>query len=644
MAGTAAGPKPLDLAAVFASLPHAYLVIGPDLTALAASDEYLRLTLTCRQDLIGTQVFGDPRSDRLNLNHVRSAIAEAFRTGRPSRLRAQKFDIAGPDARGGGFEERCWDIVDTPVLDAAGQVVCVIHSCADVGDAVRREQAAAEHLGEIEERFAVTFEQSAVGVAHVGLGGRLRRTNARFRALLGYAPEEIADKRMGELIHPEDRALADRHVAELLSGSVPHYRTEKRYLRKDGAPLWVSVTRSLVRTAGGEPDYFVVVVEEIAARKEAEAALQEREASLQSILDTVPDGLVVIDDRGTVELFSKAAEKVFGYRAAEVIGRNVKMLMPAGERERHDGYLARYLETGVPTIIGIGRIVTGERKDGSTFPMTLSVGEVAGKARFVGFVRDITERQQTEANLRELQAELVHMSRFTALGEMASALAHELNQPLTAIANYLKGGRRLLEQNNPAMRPVLLEAVNHAAEQALRAGQIIRRLRDFVARGESERRPESLPRMIDEACALALVGAGNSGIRVLVDLDPEARLIYADRIQIQQVLVNLIRNAVEAMSDATTRRLTIGAVAMSDHQVEVSVADTGPGLSPEVAAHLFQPFVTTKKTGMGVGLSICRTIVEAHEGTIWAGVPAGGGTVFRFTLPSVTAEADADGA
>ena len=258
-----------------------------------------------------------------------------------------------------------------------------------------------------------------------------------------------------------------------------------------------------------------------------------------------------------IQSFSATAERLFGYEPDEVIGENVRILMPSPYREQHDGYLQRYLATGERRIIGIGRVVVGQRKDGSTFPMELAVGEMrsGGQRYFTGFIRDLTERQQTETRLQELQSELVHMSRFTALGEMASTLAHELNQPLTAIANYLKGCRRILERMEGDQVPMLREALDKAADQALRAGQIIRRLREFVARGESERQIESLPKLIEEASALALVGAKEKGVRVVFRLDPERRLVLADRIQIQQVLLNLIRNAIEAMQDSPRREL-----------------------------------------------------------------------------------------
>jgi two-component system sensor kinase FixL len=374
------------------------------------------------------------------------------------------------------------------------------------------------------------------------------------------------------------------------------------------------------------------------------AELSDREAHLRSILDTIPDAMIVIDEAGLIRSFSPAAERLFGWTAAEAAGRNVSILMPTPHRESHDFYLERYYRTGERRIIGIGRVVVGERRDGSTFPMELAVGEVkSGDGRyFTGFVRDLTERQETESRLQELQSELVHVSRLTALGEMASALAHELNQPLSAISNYVAGSRAMLarEGADPAK---VGDALERASEQALRAGQIIRRLRDFVARGETERRIESLPRLLQDASALALVGAREHGIDIRFAIDPEAGRVLADKVQVQQVVLNLIRNAMDAMADSPRRELRIEAHAGGDGMARVSVADTGPGISEEVAGQLFQPFVTTKANGMGIGLSISRTIIESHGGRLWAEPAAGGGAVFHFTLRLVEREDEAGG-
>ncbi|HEY0112036.1 MAG TPA: PAS domain S-box protein [Allosphingosinicella sp.] len=372
--------------------------------------------------------------------------------------------------------------------------------------------------------------------------------------------------------------------------------------------------------------------------------LSDREAHLRSILDTIPDAMIVIDEAGLIRSFSPAAERLFGWTAAEAEGRNVSILMPSPHREAHDGYLERYYRTGERRIIGIGRVVVGERKDGSTFPMELAVGEMRGKGGryFTGFVRDLTERQETENRLQELQTELVHVSRLTALGEMASALAHELNQPLAAIANYLTGSRQLLSRESPDL-PKVRGAVERASEQALRAGQIIRRLRDFVARGETERRIESLPRLLQEASALALVGAKEHGVLVRSVVHPNVDLVLADKVQVQQVILNLIRNAVDAMEGSERRELRIDARPAGAEMVEVSVADTGPGIDEAVAAQLFQPFVTTKAAGMGIGLSISRTIIEAHGGSLCAEPNPEGGAIFRFTLRAVDKEEELEG-
>ena len=368
--------------------------------------------------------------------------------------------------------------------------------------------------------------------------------------------------------------------------------------------------------------------------------LMAREAHLQSILATVPDAMIVIDEAGLIQSFSLAAERLFGWSADEVRGRNVDMLMPAPYQAQHDGYLKRYRDTGEKRIIGIGRVVVGRRRDGSDFPMELSVGEMRSNDRryFTGFIRDLTERQKTEGRLQDLQSELVHIGRLSALGEMSSALAHELNQPLSAVGNYINGARRLMDSGAPS--EAVREGLEKAAIQTLRAGEIIRRLRDFVQKGETDRRMESLSKLVEEACALALLGVKDADIRVAIRLDRRHDEILADRVQIQQVLLNLIRNGVDAMMDGPERRLVISSKAIEGDMVQVSVSDTGGGMAPEVMDKLFQPFVTTKPQGMGVGLSICRTIVESHGGRIWpeANVPCG--TVFHFTLPAIDEEAE----
>ena len=426
-------------------------------------------------------------------------------------------------------------------------------------------------------------------------------------------------------------------LATALSLGLQFYATDAlSNLSDPSSPLFATeLSRAATFTVLGVA--FAVCGERLQRMRQHAAA---REAHLQSILDTVPDAMIVIDERGLIQSFSSAAERLFGCSAAEALGKNVKMMMPAPYRENHDAYIERYLRTGEKRIIGIGRVVVGQRKDGSTFPMELAVGEMtSGRTRFfTGFIRDLTERQKAEARLQELQSELVHISRLTALGEMASALAHELNQPLSAIANYMKGSGRLLEKMSDPQAVTIREALDKAAEQSLRAGQIIRHLRDFVARGETERRIESLKKLIEEASALALVGAKDRGVRVTYAFDPRLDQVLADKVQIQQVVLNLVRNAIESMEESVRRDLVVRTERSDDGMAIVKVVDTGTGIAPEIAGQLFQPFVTTKSQGLGVGLSISRTIVESHSGRIWVEPNPGGGTIFCFTLRAVSQE------
>jgi two-component system sensor kinase FixL len=355
-------------------------------------------------------------------------------------------------------------------------------------------------------------------------------------------------------------------------------------------------------------------------------------ALLRALIATSVDGIMVIDQQGMVLVYSQACLRLFGYAPEEVLGRNVKMLMPEPYRGEHDGYLAHYRKTGERHIIGIGRDVTGRRKDGSTFPMYLSVGEgsLNGRRIFVGIVHDISGERDRDRKIQELQAGLLHATRVTAMGQMSSAIAHELNQPLGAIAAYAGALEAMIEKNSPV--DSLREPATGIARNAARAGQIIRRLRDFVEKGESHRVPEEIAALVDEAVEFAALDARARGTRVSVLLEPHLPAVTVDRVQIQQVLVNLIRNAAEAVVETPQPSIDLS-VRRDGEGVLFRIADNGPGIAPDIAAHLFEPFTTSKPDGMGMGLNICRTIIEAHGGRIWM-EEGGAGAVFLFRLPA----------
>jgi PAS domain S-box-containing protein len=533
-----------------------------------------------------------------------------------------------------------------PLLREDGVVQEWVGTVTDIHDQRRAELK----LRSSEERLRLAIETTALGIWDQDLLTGRRQWMPEARQILGLAPDTVITRdTVLDRVHPEDRARMENTFYSDEPGSNLTYSGTFRIIRADtGAERWVTAIGRTLVDENGRPVRKIGTVQDVTERKLAENALrssEERlrtsEAHLRSILETVPDAMVVADENGIIRSFSATAVRMFGYQSEEVIGTSVKFLMPLPYREQHDGYIRRYRETGERRIIGSGRVAVAQRKDGSTFPMEVQVGEMEsdGEQFFTAFIRDLTERQRTETRMQELQSELAYMSRFTALGEMGSTLAHEINQPLTAITSYLKGCGLLLNNMEGEKIALIQHAVNEAAEEALRAGEVIRQLREFVARGGSEHQIEGLQRLVEEASALALVGAKEKDVKVEFDFPSEDPLVFVNRVQIQQVLLNLIRNAVEAMQDVSQRDLLIKAQLIhAGAMVQLSVQDTGSGIAPEVLKNLFKPFTTTKQSGMGVGLSISRTIVESHGGKIWAESTPGEGTAFHFTLRTVDKE------
>ena len=355
---------------------------------------------------------------------------------------------------------------------------------------------------------------------------------------------------------------------------------------------------------------------------------------LASILASVPDAMVVIDEHGRMIAFSAAAEAMFGYAAQDVLGRNVNLLMTGQDFDRHDVYMESYLGGKAPKIIGIGRLVLARRADGSEFPVDLKIGEarIGDRRIFTGYIRDITEQRRAEQRMRELQAELLHFSRMSTVGTMASGLAHELNQPLTAVANYLEASRDLLNSPDPKTVSMVQEALDEAAKQSVRAGRIIRRLRDYVARGEIDAKGCNLKSLLVDAVTLAKMGAEADPIDITLEVATGVT-VFVDQIQVQQVIVNLVRNAAEALVETPKGKIDISVQELDDRFVSIAVEDNGPGLPSDIADQLFRPFATSKSNGMGLGLSICKTIIEAHGGEISAKTGVNGGARFVFQLP-----------
>jgi two-component system sensor kinase FixL len=476
--------------------------------------------------------------------------------------------------------------------------------------------------------LAAIAESTDDAIVGKDLKGDIISWNRGAAHMFGYTAEEIIGRSIMMIIPPERMPEEVEILDRIGRGErIVHFATERR--RKDGTIVPVSLTISPIRDDQGAIVGIAKIARDLSELNQAHQQALRRGALLTSILQNIPDALIVINSEGRIRLFSAAAERLFGYTSAEVLDERVNTLMPSPYREEHDGYLHRYLTTGERRIVGIGRVVVGQRRDGTTFPMELAVGVVdqPGDRMFAGFIRDLTERQDRERRLHELQAELIHVARLNELGQLVSALAHEVNQPLAAMKNYISGARRLFTAGNQAGGLAALERV---VEQADRAREIIRRLRELSRKGESAKQVESVAVTIEESSALALAGTG-TGLKLEISVDDAATHAFMDKIQIQQVLLNLMRNAVEAMAPMPRRELTVRA-ARAGERIEISVVDSGPGLPTEIRARLFEPFVTSKPDGMGVGLSVSRAIVEAHGGELLCEDAPGGGTLFRFSV------------
>ncbi|HSD73495.1 MAG TPA: ATP-binding protein, partial [Steroidobacteraceae bacterium] len=323
------------------------------------------------------------------------------------------------------------------------------------------------------------------------------------------------------------------------------------------------------------------------------------------------------------------------------LGQNVNLLMPEPYRSAHDGYLKRYRDTGEARIIGYGREVQAQRRNGTVFPAALAVGRVAGAdpPRFVGFIRDISTRVAAERAAAQAQQRLTHVARLSVMGEMAAGLAHEINQPLAAITTYAQACQRLLEKSEAPDLGDVRDSMAQISRQALRAGEVIRRLRAFVANREVRKEPIGCNRLIEDLVALARPDLRAHDVQLKLEVETDLPEVMADAIQLQQVLINLIRNAIDAtlQSGAAEREITLRAVTVP-RGVEISVHDHGSGVEPGALAMLFNPFFTTKPQGTGLGLAISRTIVSAHDGKLSHRDEPGGGACFYFTLPALKGE------
>ncbi|HEV7660986.1 MAG TPA: PAS domain-containing protein [Allosphingosinicella sp.] len=503
----------------------------------------------------------------------------------------------------------------------------------DIEDEVRTEEArreAVERLRESEEMHRITLEMSQQIAWTAEADGSGLVLSERYQELTGLARDN-QDSR--ESIHPDDRdRITAAWTKSVESGEPFNVRTRLRM--KEGSYRFMRVRASPQRGEDGIILRWYGVTEDIHDQERAEIAQRDVEERYRLAAQATNDAIWDHDFRDGVIEWSDNAAAIL--RATAPIGRT-----PASwwEERIHPDEALSLIKSLSDAIEGDARRWSGTyrfRRDDGSYADVLDRGfiirDAKGRAmRAVGAMSDLTERHRAEAEIRRMQAELIHVSRVSAMGTMASTLAHELNQPLTALSNFISGTKRIAD-NPDVPRSVLVEALDGAGAAAQRAGEILRRLRDMVSRGKVSVGAEHLPQLIEEACVLAFVDEDALGVHHRLDLDPNAAWVRVDRIQIQQVLINLVRNAVEAMAGSAEREVVI-ATRVAGNMVEIEVADSGAGIAAEHLGSLFSEFMTTKSGGMGLGLPISRTIVEAHGGEIRAENREGGGASFLFTLP-----------
>ena len=487
----------------------------------------------------------------------------------------------------------------------------------------------------IEERWRTAFENSAIGITMADFAGRYFASNKVFQNLLGYTESELYQLTFLDVTYEEDRRANQELVKELVEGKRQHFEIEKRYCRKDGSLVWVRNNVALVPGMADVAPFWFAVVEDITERKQEESARRYSEERHRLVVETASDAVISLDESGAILLANPATTRVFGYDRAELIGKPLTVLMPEYFRKLHDDGFRRYLTTRERHINWQGTELTGLRKNGKEFPVEVSFGELIqdGHRVFTGFIRDISERKQAQRAIQNAQAELARVSRLTTMGELAASIAHEVNQPLTAVNNNSNACLRLLANQN--LQPdVLRRALEEIVSDGTRASAIIARIRAFIKKAPVEKSRLDVNEVIGEVLAMMGHGFEENGISLQSDLAQALPPVLGDRVQVQQVLLNLIMNGIEAITAVTDQPRSLWVESRIDESGDILVAvrDSGTGLGLE-ADRVFTPFFTTKANGMGMGLAISRSLIESHGGRLWGTPNHPRGAVFSFTLP-----------
>ena len=456
-------------------------------------------------------------------------------------------------------------------------------------------------------------------------------------ALCGYERRDLEEQRVlwgSTFTHPDEVKFVEENILSSVAKGEP-FQVEYRIITRDGEEKWVWERGRAVGVMNGET-ILEGLITDITDRKLAETALVQAEAYSKAVVDTAVEAVITVDDSGCIETFNRAAQQMFAYSPEEIKGENILTLISDTYHEEYEQFIAHYLQTNESHMVGMGREVTARRKDNSEFPIHLSISEVLNQSerKYVGLIRDLSVQRAAEKEVREQREQLAHVDRLNTLGEMATVIAHEINQPLTAISMYAQSGLRFLDKSNSKPER-LRDALEKLSVQAHRAGSVIERVQQLSQQHESHSEEVDCNTLIKDVHKLAEVEAHIRDIVIKLKLSRLLPLVVCDPVQIQQVVLNLLRNGMESMKNAGCKngnRIELR-TSRTGFGVKISVIDSGNGISDEAAEQLYRPFSTTKDTGMGMGLSISRSIVRAHGGQLEFNNNTNGGVTFYFTLP-----------
>jgi PAS domain S-box-containing protein len=519
-----------------------------------------------------------------------------------------------------------------PARNAEGRIDRWYVLTTDIDDRKRAE----DELKRSEAKLRETLDSIPALVCSISPEGQVLHPNRQFLEYFGKTKEEMDAWRTNDVIHPDHLERVIAEFTHAVTNGIP-LDTEVRYRRADGVYRWSKLQIVPVRDAEGKISVWYGLMNDIDDRKRAEDELKRSEARHRVVVETASDVVVSIDENGKIILANPATNRIFGYAPEELIGKPLTVLMPKAMRGLHEAGFKRYLETGARQLNWQGTEMTAMRADGEEFAVEVSFGEMTtdqGKV-FTGFIRDISEKKRAEEELRSTHAEIARMMRVLTVGQLTASIAHEVNQPLSGIVTNASTCLRMLSSDQPNIEGAR-ETARRTIRDGNRASEVVTRLRALFKRKEVAAEPIDLNDAAQEVIALSMSELQSDRILLRHDFAENLPPVKGDRIQIQQVILNLVHNALDAMRgvDDRPRELLIKTESGDNKSVQLTVQDTGIGFASDAADRLFESFYTTKDDGMGIGLSVSRSIIEAHRGRLWASVNDGPGSSFAFSIPS----------